>query len=144
MAKLAPALQSPVGGEERVGIVEKAKESIDKTGQFNFALSGGSSPKKLYELLASSNYGNKIDWKSVFFPETKLCRVDMEFSYRPEIGPEVEFEETHWQRAYSLDELKEMLTNSGFEDITLFDAYSFNKPGKRAERVFFVARKTND
>jgi 6-phosphogluconolactonase len=48
-------------------IVVIAKESIAKTGQFNFALSGGSSPKKLYELLASNVYSSKIDWKNVFF-----------------------------------------------------------------------------
>ncbi len=48
-------------------IVAKAKESIGKTGQFNFALSGGSSPKKLYELLASDIYNRKIDWRNVFF-----------------------------------------------------------------------------
>jgi len=48
-------------------IVAKAKEIIDREGRFNFALSGGSSPKKLYELLASATYKNKVDWKNVFF-----------------------------------------------------------------------------
>lgn len=44
-----------------------AEETIEARGQFNFVLSGGSSPRKLYELLASKTYRNKIDWKKTFF-----------------------------------------------------------------------------
>ncbi|TSD64889.1 6-phosphogluconolactonase [Inquilinus sp. KBS0705] len=47
-------------------IAAVAAKSIDANGRFSIALSGGSSPKKLYELLAS-NYANKIDWDKVFF-----------------------------------------------------------------------------
>ncbi|QDP86551.1 6-phosphogluconolactonase [Chryseobacterium sp. SNU WT5] len=48
-------------------ICEVAKESIQARGQFNFVLSGGSSPKKLYELLASDSFKNKIDWDKTYF-----------------------------------------------------------------------------
>ncbi len=48
-------------------IVVKAKEAIVRDGRFNFTLSGGSSPKQLYELLASDLYRGKIEWKKVFF-----------------------------------------------------------------------------
>ena len=48
-------------------ISELAKEAIQNHGRFNFVLSGGSSPKKLYELLASESFKNKIDWDKVFF-----------------------------------------------------------------------------
>ena len=44
-----------------------AEEAIEARGQFNFVLSGGGSPRKLYELLASKTYRNKIDWKKTFF-----------------------------------------------------------------------------
>lgn len=43
-----------------------AAESIEKNGRFSVALSGGSSPKKLHELLVSE-YRNKIEWEKVFF-----------------------------------------------------------------------------
>lgn len=48
-------------------IISKATEAIDNQGQFTVALSGGSSPKKLYELLSSDGHRNKIDWGKVFF-----------------------------------------------------------------------------
>ena len=48
-------------------VVEKAKQAIQNDGRFSFVLSGGSSPKKLFELLASQGYRDKIEWDKVFF-----------------------------------------------------------------------------
>lgn len=48
-------------------ICEVSEEAIKKHGQFNFVLSGGSSPRKLYELLASKKYQNKIAWNKTYF-----------------------------------------------------------------------------
>ena len=48
-------------------IVLEAKKSIEARGRFNFVLSGGSSPKKLYELLASESFKHKIDWNKTYF-----------------------------------------------------------------------------
>lgn len=48
-------------------IISTATEAVVRQGQFTIALSGGSSPKKLYELLSSDDYRNKIDWGKVFF-----------------------------------------------------------------------------
>lgn len=44
-----------------------AQEAIASHGQFNFVLSGGSSPRRLYELLSSADYKDKIDWKNTYF-----------------------------------------------------------------------------
>jgi len=46
--------------------VTVANDAIAAKGKFSVALSGGSSPKKLYELLAAS-YAGKLDWQKVFF-----------------------------------------------------------------------------
>lgn len=48
-------------------IIKISKKSIAENGQFTFVLSGGSSPRKLYELLASKNFKDKIDWQKTYF-----------------------------------------------------------------------------
>lgn len=48
-------------------ICEISKKAIGDHGKFNFVLSGGSSPKKLYQLLATDKFKNKIDWEKTFF-----------------------------------------------------------------------------
>jgi 6-phosphogluconolactonase len=45
--------------------VERCNKSIAETGRFTVALSGGSTPKALYQLLATPKFSRNIDWKNV-------------------------------------------------------------------------------
>jgi 6-phosphogluconolactonase len=47
--------------------VETVNKAIAENGECNLVVSGGNSPRKLYELLTSSSYKNKIDWTKVWF-----------------------------------------------------------------------------
>src|SRR5690242_18064634 len=44
------------------GTIEKALQSNDR---FTWALTGGNSPKELYELLSSAPFKDRIDWKKL-------------------------------------------------------------------------------
>jgi 6-phosphogluconolactonase len=48
-------------------IVGIARNAIATRGRFDFAVSGGSSPKRLYDLLTSDAYRNKIEWSKTYF-----------------------------------------------------------------------------
>ncbi|HLK61640.1 MAG TPA: class I SAM-dependent methyltransferase [Chthonomonadaceae bacterium] len=86
----------------------------------------------------------RYDWKSEFFPDTRLCRVRMRFWYPQEDGTDRAFEEIHWQYAYRTDEILAMLQQAGFDDITTYQAYTFRAPGRASDRIFYIARKSAD
>lgn len=44
-----------------------ANEAVDNDGSFSIALSGGNSPKQLYELLASPPLAEEFPWEDTFF-----------------------------------------------------------------------------
>ena len=46
--------------------VTLCKQSIAKRGTFTVALSGGNTPKRLYEILATNEFSSNIPWKNVF------------------------------------------------------------------------------
>lgn len=46
--------------------VELSEQSIQKKGQFVVAVSGGTSPKAIFSLLATPEYADKIDWSKVY------------------------------------------------------------------------------
>jgi 6-phosphogluconolactonase len=46
-------------------IIEQAERMIEATGKFSLVLSGGSTPKILYELLAAEPYRSQVDWSNV-------------------------------------------------------------------------------
>lgn len=66
MIKIFPNIEelNNFAAEKFVGI---GNDAIKKRGRFTVALSGGSTPKTLYEKLLSDNFREKICWKSVFF-----------------------------------------------------------------------------
>jgi len=64
--------------------VARAAEAVATRGRFAVALSGGSSPKKLYELLASPAYRDQITWPQVYFffgDERSVPRTDPQSNY---------------------------------------------------------------
>ena len=63
--------------------VKVANQAIAAKGKFSVALSGGSSPKKLYELLAS-DYEDKLEWDKVYFffgDERNVPQTDKDSNY---------------------------------------------------------------
>lgn len=47
-------------------IINKAREAIEQRGRFTIALSGGSTPKKIYQLLNSEKFKDQIDYSKTF------------------------------------------------------------------------------
>ncbi|MBA3815446.1 MAG: 6-phosphogluconolactonase [Parachlamydiaceae bacterium] len=47
-------------------LISIANESISAKGAFTIALSGGSTPKAIFELLSKEPYRNQVDWGKVF------------------------------------------------------------------------------
>jgi len=59
-----PGELNEIAAKKFVSIGQRA---ITETSKFTVALAGGSTPKSLYNLLASENYRSRIDWQKVFF-----------------------------------------------------------------------------
>lgn len=65
--------------------VELGQEAISARGRFAVALAGGSTPKRVYELLASEAYKEQLDWSKVhiFFGDERCVPPDdAESNYR--------------------------------------------------------------
>jgi len=63
-------------------ILKVGNDAIAESGRFNFVLTGGSSPKTLYQLL-STKYKDQLDWRSVFFffgDERNVSATDKDYN----------------------------------------------------------------
>src|SRR5438045_2991430 len=58
--------------------IELAREAIDARGRFSVALAGGSTPKRVYELLATDEFREQVDWANVhiFFGDERCVPPD--------------------------------------------------------------------
>jgi 6-phosphogluconolactonase len=65
--------------------VERASKTMAARGRFSVALSGGSTPRRVYQLLASYEYRHRIEWSSVhiFFGDERCVPAnDAASNYR--------------------------------------------------------------
>ncbi|MCK4950924.1 MAG: 6-phosphogluconolactonase, partial [Gammaproteobacteria bacterium] len=58
--------------------VELADQAIAQSGSFNVALSGGSSPRKLFQLLAQPEYSKQVQWQKahIYFGDERAVPLD--------------------------------------------------------------------
>jgi 6-phosphogluconolactonase len=64
--------------------IKAGNEAIAHHDRFSVSLSGGSSPKKLYELLASADYKDQLEWTKVDFffgDERNVKQTDKDSNY---------------------------------------------------------------
>jgi SAM-dependent methyltransferase len=81
-------------------------------------------------------------WQSHYFPETRLCRIDMQFLVHEATGSR-QFTETHWQRGYTIEEVAQALDAGGLRSVAVFDAFTFDPPTARSDRLYFVAARSD-
>ena len=51
------------------------------------------------------------------------------------------FEEFHYEKSYSVDEVKALLSEAGLEFVAVYDAFTFDEPKADSSRIYFVARE---
>jgi 6-phosphogluconolactonase len=79
--KIFPSIEE-LNDFAREEIVRVANEAIRERGIFTIALSGGSTPKKLYALLAEKSFQSRINWFQThfFFGDERFAAPDAEES----------------------------------------------------------------
>jgi ubiquinone/menaquinone biosynthesis C-methylase UbiE len=82
-------------------------------------------------------------WTAHWDREARLCRVEMQFTIKDEETGELRhFTETHLQRAYTVPEITNWLTEAGFQKIECFGNYGTRPPGPKSDRLLFICEKS--
>lgn len=80
-------------------------------------------------------------WQNRFLPGTGKVDIRLDFFERWEDGLYRRSVEHITERAYPLDEVKQMLIHAGFENIQVYGEMSFSPPTGESQRVVFAAQK---
>lgn len=72
---------------------------------------------------------------SLFLPENSNISNEDGSLYR-------RYQELHYQRAYSLEEIKECIKASGMELVAIYDAFTHEPANDNSERIYIIARET--
>ena len=82
-------------------------------------------------------------WDNYYYEDEKINEYDLSLFIETDkdSGLYHKYEETHYQRAYTLEEMKELIRESGLEFVTAYDAFSKSAPTDTSERIYVIARE---
>lgn len=75
----------------------------------------------------------RYKWQSHYDPESRICRVEMDFWTDGH-----HFEEVHLQRAHSQEEISSWMKAAGFTGVAFYHAYTLDRPKGTSDRIHIV------
>ncbi len=133
---------------ERSGLLkvfELVNNYLDPGGLFLFDMN---SVHYYEDLCADHTFAESRDecsfiWENSYDPREKINEYDLTLFLRTEDGLYERFLETHRERAWSIDEIQELLAQAGLQTEGYVTAYSGEEPDSETERILFCAREQN-
>lgn len=80
-------------------------------------------------------------WENYYEEEEKLNEYFLTLYIREKGELYRRYEEVHYQRAYEMEEIIELLQAEGLEFVEAFDAFTRNPPREDSERIYIVAKE---
>lgn len=123
-------------------IFKNIYDTLGENGIFTFDIN---SSYKISRILADETFaysGEEVSyiWENFYDSNSKI--IDFELSFFVREGKHYNrFNETHQQRAYSIEEIIFSLENSGFKEIFTYETFGFKSPKTESERIQFVCKK---
>ena len=80
-------------------------------------------------------------WENYYDEEEQINEYDLTLFIQEKENLYRKFEETHYQRVYSMEKIRTLLEEAGMEFVTAYDACTKNPPRENSERIYIVARE---
>lgn len=82
-------------------------------------------------------------WDNYYYDDERMNEYELTLFIRDSGHTELyrKYQEMHLQRAYTLEEMKELVEWSGLSFVAAYDAYTMNAPCETSERICIVARE---
>ena len=83
-------------------------------------------------------------WRSAYAPKTQILSYAMDIFRLGRDGSWRRSFEEHRERAYSVEELTQWLSDAGFTEIRVYGEFTMKPPREGEERLYFSARRAYD
>lgn len=116
---------------------------LDPEGLFIFDLN---TEYKYREILGESTIAEDREessfiWDNSYDEEKRINEYSLSLFIREKEDLYRKYQETHYQRAYTLGEVKDAIRQAGMEFVAVYDAFTRNAPREDSERIYVIARE---
>lgn len=92
--------------------------------------------------IAETREEGSFIWDNYYDTEDEINEYDLTLYIKDKDERFLRFQETHYQRCYTLETIKQLLKEAGLEFVAAFDDYSKNPVHNESERILVVARES--
>ncbi|MCR5608785.1 MAG: class I SAM-dependent methyltransferase [Lachnospiraceae bacterium] len=129
--------------EDMVTVLKLVNNYLEKDGIFIFDMN---TEYKYRSILADNTFAENREecsfiWENCYDEEEMINEYALTLFIKEDEYYK-KYEEFHYQRAYTIEKMTELIKESGMELIAVYDAFTMNKPTKTSERVYFVLKET--
>lgn len=130
--------------EDLVQVFSQVNNYLDPKGIFVFDLNTPYKYQKILgeQTIAENREEGSFIWENYYDEEEAVNEYDLTLFIREEDGRFRKYEETHYQRAYSLKTVKMALKEAGMEFVEAYDAFTKEPPKEDSERIYVIARES--
>ena len=128
--------------EDLKKVFELVKEYLAEDGVFIFDLNTVHKYRDLMgECTISENREeSSFIWENYFYEDEMVNEYDLTLFIREESDLYRKYEELHYQKAYELEQVKELLLQAGMEFVAAYDAFTHDPVTAERERMYIIAR----
>lgn len=94
------------------------------------------------QTIAESREECSFIWDNYYYEEEQINEYELSLFLQEEGNLYRKYVETHYQRGYELETIKNILEKSGMKFITAYDAFTKNPPTKESERIYVIAKES--
>ena len=129
-----------------VKVFKLVNNYLDKDGVFIFDLNTIYKYEALLgdRVIAENRENMSFIWDNYYDDEERINEYDLTIyleDSRDEKGRFLRFDEIHYQKGYTIEEIKEALAEGGLEFVAVYDAFTREAPKEESERLYFIAKE---
>lgn len=131
--------------EELLEVFRLANNYLDPHGIFLFDFN---TEYKYREILGDNTFAEGREecsfiWENYYDPEEEINEYELTLFVREEEDPELyrRYQETHFQKAYTLERIKRLLERAGMTFMRAWDGYADEAPTYTSQRILVAARE---
>lgn len=129
--------------KELVQVFSLVNNYLDPDGVFIFDMK----TEHFYrDLAGDAVYGQNgedvsLIWENCYYPEDRINEYSLAMFLREEDGRYRKEEEVHYQRAYTVEEVRRSMEAAGLQWVAAWDAFTQNPPTEESSRIYIIGKE---
>lgn len=129
--------------DELLEVFKLVNNYLDSGGAFIFDMDTKYKYERVlaYNVIAEDRDDSSFIWSNYYYEEEQINESNISIFINKEEDIFERFREIHFQKAYSIETVVDLIKKANMEFVAVYDAFTHKAPRDESERVYFVARE---